>query len=272
MRRWVLNTQLRSDQLAIMRQLGHTIFDPTKSSTFVPMIGSKFNVHYGDHTYAKGIVGTDHVDIGGRTVSTQAFGLTTELSQQFFDQHADGLLGLAFSKLNQIRPKAQKTFFDNIIPDLPAPVFTANLKHGVEGGYEFGTIDTTQFRGNLTTIPIDPSRGLWQFESRSFAVGDTKAQTLQGGSGVAIADTGTSLLLVDPGMAEAYYSQVQESSWDQDLQAYIFPCSAPLPDLSVALGSSYMARISGSLLNYGPLGKRQCTGLTRECCCLSPGA
>jgi hypothetical protein len=62
--RWVFNTQLPSSS-----QSGHTIYDPTKSTTATALTGATFNISYGDGSFAVGSVGTDTVDIGGATVT-----------------------------------------------------------------------------------------------------------------------------------------------------------------------------------------------------------
>jgi hypothetical protein len=253
---WVFNTQLDSKS-----QQGHTIFDPTKSSTFQTLNGATFNITYGDGSFSEGTVGLDTVDIGGATVVKQAIGLPTTVAASFIsDTSSNGLVGLAFSTLNTIQPQQQKTFFANVVNDLAQPVFTANLKHGVAGAYEFGKVDSTQFTGSLTQIPVDSSRGFWEFTSTQIAVGNTQAQTVQGGSGTAIADTGTSLLIVDDGVVTAYYSQVTGAQNSASAGGVVFPCTSTLPSLSVAVGDAYMAVIDGSLMNFSSAGTDQETG------------
>ena len=213
------------------------------------MQGSTFTIFYGDQSRSQGIVGTDTVDIGGATVTQQAIELPTTLSSSFVRNPAsNGIVGLAFSKLNTIKPQPQKTFFDNIMSDLSQPVFTANLKHGEVGGYEFGNIDSTQFQGSLTQVPVDNSKGFWQFNSATFVVGNGPIQTSR--SATAIADTGTSLMLVDDGTVQAYYSQVSGAQNSDAHGGMVFPCTSVLPDLKVAVGDSYVATVSGQLMNY----------------------
>ena len=253
---WVFNTQLDSQS-----QTGHTIFDPTKSSTFQTLNGATFNITYGDGSFSEGTVGLDTVNIGGATVTQQAIGLPTVVADSFIsDANSNGLVGLAFSKLNTVKPQQQNTFFDNVMADLSQPVFTANLKHGVAGGYEFGTVDSTQFSGSLTQVPVDASRGFWEFTSTQIAVGSGQTQTVQGGSGTAIADTGTSLMIVDDAVVNAYYNQVSGAQNSATVGGVIFPCTSTLPSLSVAVGDSYMALIDGSLMNFSDAGKDQETG------------
>lgn len=241
---WVFNTQLSTKS-----QAGHTNFDPSKSTTFQLMQGASFSISYGDGSGAAGNVGTDTVNIGGATVTSQAIELATAVSSSFVaDTQSNGLVGLAFSKLNTVQPNQQKTFFDNAMPDLAEPVFTADLKHATAGAYEFGTIDSTKFNGSLSWAAINTTNGFWQFSSSKFAVGTGAAQDATGGQ--AIADTGTTLMLVNTDVASAYYSEVTGAANDQEAGGITFPCDAALPDLSVDIGGNYMAVIPGNLINF----------------------
>lgn len=96
MRSWCFSTELDSK---IIGQ--HTAFDASKSTTFKNMTGSQWKISYGDGSGAAGNVGTDTVTVGGVTVQNQAVELATAVSQSFVqDVNTDGLMGLAFSKLN----------------------------------------------------------------------------------------------------------------------------------------------------------------------------
>ena len=252
---WVFNTGLPANEAA-----GHTDFDPTQSTTFKAKKGSTFSVSYGDNSGAAGTVGTDTVNIGGATVTSQAVELATAVSQEFIqDTASNGLVGLAFSSLNTIKPAKQKTFFDNISPTLQEPVLTANLKHATPGAYEFGRIDSTQFSGALQWTAVDESSGFWQFPSSTFAVGNGSVQQNTQNS-PAIADTGTSLLLVDQSVVNGYYSQVKGAVMSTQEGGVIFPCSSFLPDLKVAMGPDYMATISGDLLTFSQIGSATTNG------------
>lgn len=249
---WVFNTGLSAQA-----QQGHTNFDPAKSSTFKLLQGQQFNISYGDGSTASGPVGTDTVDIGGSTVQTQAIGVPNAVSQSFIQETAsNGLVGLAFSKLNTVKPTQQKTFFDNVVPDLSQPVFTAKLVDNAQGSYEFGIIDTKSFTGQLNVVPVDPSRGFWEFDSAKAAVNNKTIQ-IQGGK--AIADTGTSLMLVTDSLLTAYWGQVQGATLNQQVGGVIFPCNAQLPDLQVAVGDK-MATVAGQNMNFAPVGTDSQTG------------
>ncbi|KAI4188933.1 MAG: hypothetical protein L6R41_001819 [Letrouitia leprolyta] len=250
---WVFNTNLRNDQTQ-----GHSVFDPKKSSTFKPMGGASFKISYGDSSAASGTVGTDTVDVGGAKVEGQAVELATTITNSFLkDVDSDGLVGLAFGSINTVKPRQQKTFFENVMTTLDKPVFTANLRHHTVGSYEFGRIDSSQFIGDITYTSIDDSQGFWQIESKSYAVGDGQTQTNPSAS-PAIMDTGTSLMLADDAVVRSYWRQVEGA--EMDGQGVTFPCDSQLPDFHIALGPSYMATVPGELMNYQRLGRNTCFG------------
>ncbi|KAL8997427.1 MAG: hypothetical protein Q9169_003290 [Polycauliona sp. 2 TL-2023] len=253
---WVFSTALPAKQQA----LGHTIFDPAKSSTFKPLAGASWQITYGDKSTAGGTVGLDIMDVGGAKVESQAIELATSVSASFLRQdHNDGLVGLAFPALNTVKPQKQKTFFQNILPSLDLPVFTANLRHHEVGAYEFGKIDDSQFEGPLTYTPVDTSIGHWMVESKSFAVGDGKPQTNPNAT-PAILDTGTTLILADDPVVDAYWGQVEGAQMDEEEGGITFPCRTQLPDFHIALGPSYVATIPGDLMNWQRLGPGTCFG------------
>jgi hypothetical protein len=75
---------------------GHTMFRQCDSSTYKTVVGQSWNIRYGDGSTASGYVGVDLVDLGGLKIHGQAVELATHLSESFFVDSSDGLLGLAF--------------------------------------------------------------------------------------------------------------------------------------------------------------------------------
>ncbi len=244
---WVFSNQLSAQQIG-----QHNVFDPAKSSSFKQLKGATWNITYGDGSFASGTVGTETVNIGGATVTKQAVEIATDVAQSFTqDVNNEGLVGLAFSQLNTVQPVPQKTFLDNILPSLKEPVFTADLRKGARGTYEFGAVDTTKFNGSLQTAKVDASEGFWLVKSTSFAVGDGPVQTADP-KGVAIVDTGTTVMLLNQNVATAYWQQVEGSAVDPMLGVFTAPCNAALPDFKVALGNT-MATVRGADMNAGPI-------------------
>ena len=138
---------------------------------------------------------------------------------------------------------------------------TAALKSGGAGSYEFGTIDTTKFTGQLTNVSVDSSNGFWQFDSASFAVGNGQVQQITQAP-TAIMDTGTTLMLVSPEVAKAYYSQVEGAQESNQAGGFIFPCNETLPTLSIAVGDQNMATVPPNVLSFSEAGTDTTTGQT----------
>ena len=89
----------------------------------------------------------------------------------------------------------------------------------------------------------------WEFTSSGYAVG---SGSFVSGSIDAIADTGTSILLLPPEICIAYYEQVDDAQYDYEQAGFVFPCSATLPDITLGIGS-YHATVPGSYINYAPV-------------------
>ncbi|KAF7589768.1 hypothetical protein BBP40_003876 [Aspergillus hancockii] len=252
---WVMSTKLPKSS-----QTGHTVYNPSNSSTFKEMEGATFNISYGDSSSAWGGVGTDTVNIGGAVVKSQAIGLPDKVSDAFIeDTTSNGLVGLGFSSLNTVKPNRQKTFFENIADSLQEPVLTVTLKADGVGEYEFGIINHDKYEGDIANVTVDSSNGFWQFESTRFSVADGEIQNITE-TPTSIADTGTSLMLVSQEVVDAYYAKVDGAIFASSASGYIYPCNTSLPSLSIAMGDTLMATVPGSLINFSEVGVNKTTG------------
>ncbi|KAJ9256771.1 hypothetical protein DTO207G8_2374 [Paecilomyces variotii] len=244
---WVWSTELPSSITA--QAQGHTIFDPSKSSTFKTSQGETWQIAYGDSSTASGSVGTDNVNIGGLVIKNQAVELAKEISTQFQQGSGDGLLGLAWGNINTVKPTAVKTPVENMIAEDEIPqsaeLFTANLgswrdKNDPDKGesfYTFGYIDQDVVKGQeIYYTPVDNSQGFWQFDSTSATV---NGKTITRSGNKAIADTGTTLALLDDETVKAIYDAIPGASYDSESQGYIYPSDTPadkLPTVTFAVG------------------------------------
>ncbi|GAP88701.1 putative endothiapepsin precursor [Rosellinia necatrix] len=244
---WVFSSETPANQLG-----GQAVYNIQQSSTARLLTGASWDIRYGDGSSSGGNVYLDTVSIGGITVENQAVETATNVSLAFTQRpDTDGLVGLAFSILNTVKPARQATFFDNAMQDLAAPLFTANLKAAEPGNYNFGFIDPTEFTGQITYIPVNTTRGFWQFTSQGFKIGGAAATIAAPHE--AIADTGTTLMLVPDNIASAYYAQIPGAvNAAQTAGGYVFPCSATLPSYTAVIGP-YQAVIPGEFINFAPV-------------------
>ncbi|KAK8075019.1 aspartic peptidase domain-containing protein [Apiospora hydei] len=244
---WVFSSETPKSQIN-----GQAIYDISKSSTAQLVQGASWSISYGDGSSSSGNVYTDTVTVGGVTVKDQAVESARKVSAQFTQRAStDGLLGLAFSSINTVRPSQQKTFFDSALNGLAMPVFTANLKKGEAGNYNFGFIDRSEFTGDIAFFPVNASTGFWQFDASGFAIADGAPVS---SPHAAIADTGTTLLLVPANIASAYYAKVPGATNDATAGGYTFPCStsSSLPSFTAVIGD-YRAVIPGDFIKYAPV-------------------
>ena len=224
----------------------HNLYNPSKSSSAQQLQGESWKISYADGSNCSGDVYSDSVTVGGLTVTQQAVESAQQVSDQFASGDSDGLLGLGFSSINTVTPDQQKTWFDNVTPQLDSPIFTADLRHETAGSYLFGGIPSAV--SNINYAPCDNSRGYWGFTA------GVSSQSVNG-----IADTGTTLLLLDDSFVDSYYQQVQGATNDPNQGGYVFDCSAQLPDFSFSVGNGQIT-IPGTLLNYAPGDNGQCFG------------
>ncbi|KAI9849097.1 MAG: hypothetical protein M1837_005327 [Sclerophora amabilis] len=239
---WIWSTELPANVRS--QDKGHSIFDPNKSTTYTPT-ESTWQISYGDQSSASGIVGMDTVTIGGLSVKDQAIELANDLSSEFVQGAGDGLLGLAFGSINTVQPKPAQTPVENMITQSDIPkdmeLFTAKLgswrdadePDKGESFYTFGYIDQETVAASGQDIhytPVDNSQGFWMFDSASATVNE---QSVARPNNTAIADTGTTLALVDDATCEAIYNAIPGAMYDSGNQGYVFPSSTTAENLPV---------------------------------------
>lgn len=242
---WVWSTELPKSTSTV----GHTVYNSKKSSTFKNLNGSSWKISYGDSSSASGSVGTDNINIGGLTIKNQAIELAKTLSTQFEQGVGDGLLGLAWGSINTVTPKQVDTPVENMISqdDIPKDqeLFTCHLGSSKDTDdadrkdsfYTFGYIDKPSLGGqDPYYVSIDNSQGFWQFPSTTVTIaGSQHARP----NNTAIADTGTTLALVDDTICGKIYDAIPGSKYDSTQQGYVFPTDtalAKLPVVSFAVG------------------------------------
>ncbi|KAL7282768.1 hypothetical protein ACG7TL_004244 [Trametes sanguinea] len=231
---WVWSSELARSSA----QKGHTIYNPSKSSTAKKASGT-WNISYGDGSSASGNVYTDNVTVADIVIKGQAVELAEKLSASFLqDNGNDGLLGLAWPQINTVQPEPVATPVENMMKQnlINPPVFTVKLGRGDEAGfYSFGFIDTSVTPNPITYTPVDNSQGFWQVQSTSWTLnGETKERS----GNTTILDTGTTLCLVADDVVDAIYGAIPGAVFDDQQGGYKFPSNATIPEISFAVGDT----------------------------------
>lgn len=243
-----------STELTAALQKNHEVFHASKSSSFKKLTDQTWKISYGDGSSASGDCGSDTVTIGGLTIKDQTIELASQLAQQFAQGTGDGLLGLAFPKINTVmtngQPDPANTPVANMMSqgDIPkdSQLFTSAFYSERDAGspqsfYTFGYIDNdlvTKSGSEIAWTNIDSSQGFWMFPSATASV---NGQAITQSGNTAIADTGTTLALVSDEVCDALYKAIPGSSYNSQQQGYIFPTSTKvedLPEFKVAVGDT----------------------------------
>lgn len=101
--------------------------------------------------------------------------------------------------------------------------------------------------------------GFWLFTPDGISVGTQSFTANPPSLLTGIADTGTTLLLVEPQVADAYYSAVPNAQFSNIFGAFVFPCNTALPDFALNI-NGYQATVPGSFINFEVLTGNTCFG------------
>lgn len=240
---WVFSSQTPADDRS-----GHAYYQPADSSTSKQLSGETWSIEYEDGSTSSGDMYSDVVKVGGLTVSEQAVESAETVSSQFVSGTADGLLGLGFDSINTATPNKVKTWFDNISSQLTKDVFVADLRHDEPGTYYFGEIPSAASGVSYTSV--DKSEGYWMFSTESNQATSEFS---------AIADTGTTLMLVSNSQLDNFYDQVESAYYSDSQGGVVFDCDADLPTYEFQIGSNVI-QIPDSLVKFEEVGNGQCFG------------
>jgi Eukaryotic aspartyl protease len=229
----------------------HTIYQPGLSA--IPL-DTTWAVGYNDGSSASGIVFSDTVSFGGIQIKNQAVEAATQLSGELVGANADGILGMSLGT-SQISIPGIHTVLQNLIDHpLQASLFTVSLtrpSEGVQGFYTFGHIDQ-QLIGtqSISYTDVINTQGFWEFSSTTATIGGKLISRPAGNT--AVADTGTTLILVDDALLSEIYTPLggyYDSAVNDGQGAWLFPVSAlsNLPTITLPIGNFAVTLQDGDL-------------------------
>jgi aspergillopepsin I len=172
------------------------------------------------------------------------------------DPNISGIVGLAFDQPSQVVP-SQPTFLDLLDPVLDQRVFSVDFRWHNTGRYQFGTIDPGKYLGDITWVPLVDGAQFWEFEFTRLNIGGSSLWLIS--SWRAIADTGTTLMLLPKDLVALYYEQVPAATFNDTLQAWTFPCDTVMPDFHLGFGDGggWFATVPGKYINYSPRSEQE---------------
>lgn len=177
------------------------LYNTTHSTTQLDM-NTSFSVKYGSGS-ASGDILQDYVSLGGFNVSSQAFALVDNVSNDLLNGNISGLMGLGWLPLaaSGVTPFWQNLFQARVLP-FPGFAFyltrfsnissAASVEPG--GQLSFGYLNESLYTGSINYIDIPSSTpSYWYIPMVALGVNGTNV-TLGNGDPLVAIDTGTTLI------------------------------------------------------------------------------
>ncbi|KAL8719572.1 MAG: hypothetical protein Q9181_008050 [Wetmoreana brouardii] len=181
---WVISP----DTANLTRPNMHKMYDPKKSKPPAPVQkGLNYSASYGGGFGGFGYLVKESVSIGNAVAHDMIVGVATEVGPNYPQGMSDGIMGLGFQRnyynmtyRDRTIPDPQPTFVEILIAQggLDLPVFTTNFNPTAKGAIpsiEFGKIDRSKYRGELSNVPVNKNYGNWTVDNIIFEVNGTAA-------------------------------------------------------------------------------------------------
>lgn len=96
---------------------------------------------------------------------------------------------------------------------------------------------------------MNTTQGFWQFQASGFTVGNGQPTQF---AHQAIADTGTTLMLMPQEAVQAYYRAVPSAQNNAQAGGIVFDCGETLPSFTAVI-NGYQAVIPGNIIKFAPV-------------------
>ncbi|KAI0630205.1 protease [Trametes polyzona] len=231
---------------------GKDKYNPSSSSTSSRKSGT-FSIQYGDGSKVSGPVFTDTVSVAGITVKNQYFSSVNTLSAMFGNEALDGILGMAFPSLSNLR---QSPFFNSAKSQgaVKNGVFAFKLAKSGSELYLGGT-DTSLYTGSIEYHGVTGS-GFWQIANAKLSLGSKSVQS----NFQTIIDSGTTIIYGPPSQVANFYKSIPGSKvYDSKNGFYSFPCNSVPSNVAFSWGGKQWT-ISAANFNFGRVTSTLCIG------------
>ncbi|KAI4519806.1 acid protease [Schizophyllum commune Tattone D] len=204
----------------------------------------KFQIQYGDGSTVSGPVYQDTVTVAGVTAKNQYFSPVTTLSDSFSNDPIDGILGLAYPAISNLK---QDPWFTNANSQGAVDKNSFGFYLAKTGSELYlGGANDKLYSGDVEYHDVDKSEGFWLITGASISVdGKSAADNFD-----TIIDSGTTLAYGPPDTIDDIFSKIDGAkAYDQQQGLYSFPCDSA-PDVSFSWGGKDW-KISADNFNAG---------------------
>lgn len=219
---------------------------PSKSNTSIKT-NKKFEQHYVDGTSVTGDIFADDFSIGGIHAKNLSIGVSKKKFSEKFEKDNKGIAGLAFPSIQH---------FDTDYPSLfgalkeqhklKKNVFQFTLKTGEGSTVNFGDIDSSKYKGDLTWVDVNPFWG--------FYVKDAK---VNGKQIISAIDSGSTFIIGSKPQVKEVFDKTPGVSYveDDDMAWGAFDCNIT-PNVTINYGGTDFKLSRDQVLARAHAGKK----------------
>jgi len=225
---------------------GHSLYNPSKSSTYVEN-GESISIAYGSGA-CSGKLAEDTVNLAGADITGVVFGAMTTLSSAFDGSEFDGLLGMAWQAIaeDNVTPVFQYMYKQGLVADNSFSFYLTSNADENGSVLVLGGINENYSNGSFNYVTLS-SETYWQIPIDGVKTGTYSKSSLQG-----IVDTGTSLLVGPTSVVEAMTKEIGKVETDCSNQS-------SLPTITFTLGGvEYPLTSDDYVLKVTQNGETQC--------------
>ncbi|KAF9164280.1 hypothetical protein DFQ26_001625 [Actinomortierella ambigua] len=202
---------------------GHKLYYPQNSTSAV-QLDRRFGIEFGDNSKVGGIAFSETVTIGDFVVKNQTIGVAAQFSADMTpDQFpTDGLLGLGFESFSTLDASP---VFQTLVAQrqLDEPVFSLKLA-SYDSELFLGGTNSELFTGDITYTPV-VNASFWTVMLDSIDVNQESVIPTRN----AIIDSGTTLMVLSPSDAKAFFGSIPGARPSTEADGYYaYPCNSPL--------------------------------------------
>ncbi|KAF1738662.1 putative aspartic-type endopeptidase opsB [Beauveria bassiana] len=218
------------------------------SSTY-EYINSHFNISYVDGSSAQGDYATDSFRFGDIGIDNFQFGIGYKSSSQ------QGILGIGYPENEVQVARSGERPYENLPTRLLADKHIGTNAYSIwlddinstTGSLLFGGVDSSQYRGNLVTVPVQKVGSSYREFFITMTGLDAGSKSIANDMALAVLlDTGSSLTYLPNDLATSVYQAVN-ATWFERSQLAIIPCDKALSDDTITFHFSKPASISVQL-------------------------